>query len=153
MVDVVHWFLGLERPLAAVGMGGIYLYDDGRDTPDNVNLVVEYPEKLDVTFEATLTDMIPKGAADIVFMGTGGRLSIFRSGYHFIPSRENAQLGEIKGAGTDDLHMANWLECMRTRKPPNADVVAGHYSAMACHIGNIAYRQKSRAVWQKEWDV
>jgi len=153
MVDVVHWFLNILRPVAAVAAGGIYLYDDGRDTPDNINLVVEYPEKLNVTFEATLTDMIPAGSADIVFMGTGGRLSIFRGGYKFLPSRENAQIGEISSEGTVDTHVANWLECMRTRKQPDADVVAGHYSSMACHIGNIAYKQKSRAVWQKEWDV
>jgi hypothetical protein len=49
--------------------------------------------------------------------------------------------------------VANWLECMRTRQQPNADVVAGHYSAVACHIGNIAYKQKSQAVWRKEWEV
>ena len=153
MVDVVHWFLNLQRPLAAVAAGGIYLYDDGRDTADNVNFLLEYPEKLNVTFEATLTDMIPAGAADIVFMGTGGRLSIFRDGYRFIPSKENAQLGEISRAGTNEYHVANWLDCMRTRKQPNADVVSGHYSALACHIGNIAYKQRSRALWQKEWDV
>jgi predicted dehydrogenase len=153
MVDVVHWFLNLQRPTAAVAAGGIYLYNDGRDTPDNVNFAVEYPEKLNVTFEATLTDMIPAGAADIVFMGTGGRLNIFRWGYKFVPSKENAQLGEVTGAGTDDYHMANWLDCIRTRKQPNADAVTGHYSAMACHLGNIAYKQGNRAVWQKEWDV
>jgi hypothetical protein len=97
--------------------------------------------------------MIPAGAADIVFMGTGGRLSIFRYGYRFIPSKENAQLGEISGGPTNDTHMGNWLECMRTRQQPNADVVAGHYGAVACHLGNIAYKQKSQAVWRKEWEV
>jgi hypothetical protein len=153
MVDVVHWFLNLQRPSAAVAAGGIYLYDDGRDTADNVNLAVEYPEKLNVTFEATLTDMIPAGAADIVFMGTGGRLNIFRWGYKFVPSKANAQLGEISCGSTEDYHMANWLDCLRTRKQPNADVVAGHYSSTACHLGNIASRQRSRAVWQKEWEV
>jgi len=153
MVDVVHWFLNLQRPTAAVAAGGIYFYNDGRDTPDNVNFAVEYPEKLNVTFEATLTDMIPAGAADIVFMGTGGRLNIFRWGYKFVPSKGNAQLGEVTGAGTEDYHMANWLDCVRTRKQPNADAAAGHYSAMACHLGNLAYKQGSRAVWQKEWDV
>jgi hypothetical protein len=118
-----------------------------------VNLIVEYPENSNVTFEATLTDMIPAGAADIVFMGTGGRLSIFRQGYRFIPGKENSQLGEISAAGTNDSHVANWLECMRSRKQPNADVVAGHYSSVACHLGNIAYQQRSRATWQKEWEV
>ncbi len=153
MVDVVYWFLGINRPAAAVATGGIYRYDDGRDTPDNINLALEYPEKLNVTFEATLTDMIPAGAADIVFMGSGGRLSIFRYGYKFLPSQENAQGGEISSGSTEDFHMANWLECMRSRKEPNANVVDGHYGAMACHIGNIAYKEKRRVTWQKEWDA
>jgi predicted dehydrogenase len=153
MVDVVHWFLGIDRPAAAVAMGGIYLYDDGRDTPDNISLALEYPEKINVTFEATLTDMIPQGAADIVFMGAGGRLSIFRYGYTFLPSRDNAQLGEINSGATQDFHVANWLDCMRSRLQSNADVVSGHYSSMACHIGNIAYREKRQVVWQKEWEV
>jgi predicted dehydrogenase len=153
MVDVVHWFMNLTRPLAAVAGGGIYLYDDGRDTPDNVNFILEYPEKLNVTFEATITDMIGRESADIVFMGNGGRLAIFRYGYHFIPSKTNTQAAEATVPGVKDTHMENWLDCIRSRKQPNADVVNGHYSAMACHIGNIAYKQQARVTWQKEWDV
>ena len=153
MVDVVHWFLNLTRPLAAVAGGGIYLYDDGRDTPDNVNFILEYPEKINVTFEATITDMINKGGEDIVFMGTGGRLSIFRYGYHFIPAKSNTQAVEAAAPGVKDTHMDNWLDCVRSRQQPNADVVSGHYSAMACHIGNMAYKQRARVTWQKEWEV
>jgi predicted dehydrogenase len=153
MVDVVHWYLGLTRPSAAVASGGIYRYDDGRDTPDNFNIILEYPEKLNVTFEATLTDMIPADSALIVFMGSGGRLEIFRHGYKFLPAKENGPQGEINAGSTPDSHMANWLECMRSRKEPNATVVDGHYGAMACHIGNIAYKEKRRVTWQKEWDL
>lgn len=154
MVDVVHWYLNLTKPVAAVGMGGIYQYDDGRDTPDNVNLIVEYPEKLTVTFEATLTDMIPQNSADIVFMGTGGRLSIFRGGYKFLPAKQNAGVGPLSGGSAPEgVHVGNWLDCVRSRNRPNADAESGHYSAMACHIGNIAYQQKARVVWHKEWDL
>jgi predicted dehydrogenase len=153
MVDVVHWYLGLTRPSAAVAAGGIYRYDDGRDTPDNFNMILEYPEKLNVTFEATITDMIPAGSALIVFMGSGGRLEIFRHGYKFLPAQDNPQLGEITSGPSQDSHMANWLECVRSRKEPNANVVDGHYGAMACHIGNIAYQEKRRVSWQEEWDV
>ena len=152
LVDVVHWYLNLQKPVSAVALGGIYKYDDGRDTPDVINLVVDYPEKVNVTFEATLLDA--KEEADIIFMGTGGRLTIFRYGYRYIPAQENKEVGEIAVGGTSEPpHMANWLQCMRTRKEPNANVVDGHYSAMACHIGNIAYKQQSRVVWNKEWDV
>lgn len=154
MVDVVHWFLNLRRPLAAVAGGGIYRYDDGRDTPDNVNLILEYPEKVNVTFEATITDLLPRDAADIVFMGSGGRFHIFRYGYRYIPAEENRDVGEIARAGSPEVaHMANWLECMRTRKEPNANVVEGHYSAMACHVGNIAYKEKRRVEWDSKWDL
>jgi len=152
LVDVVHWYLNLQKPVSAVALGGIYKYGDGRDTPDVINLVVDYPEKVNVTFEATLLDA--KEEADIIFMGTGGRLTIFRYGYRYIPAQENKEVGEIAVGGTSEPpHMANWLQCMRTRKEPNANVVDGHYSAMACHIGNIAYKQQSRVVWNKEWDV
>ena len=152
LVDVVHWYLNLQKPVSAVALGGIYKYEDGRDTPDVINLVLDYPEKVNVTFEATLLDA--KEEADIIFMGTGGRLTIFRYGYRYIPAQENKEVGEIAVGGTaEPPHMANWLQCMRTRKEPNANFVDGHYSAMACHIGNIAYKQQSRVVWNKEWDV
>jgi hypothetical protein len=49
--------------------------------------------------------------------------------------------------------MGNWLNSIRTRREPNANVVDGHYSAMACHLGNLAYREKGRVTWKKEWDV
>jgi len=154
MVDVVHWFLNIKKPVMAVAGGGIYQYDDGRDTPDNVNFILEYPEKINVTFEATITDMIPQDSADIIFMGTGGRLAIFRYGYKFLPSKQNESVGQLTcGGAPEGVHVANWLECLKSRKQPNADVVAGHYSSMACHIGNIAYKKQTRIPWQKEWDL
>ena len=42
---------------------------------------------------------------------------------------------------------------VRTRKEPNANVVDGHYGAMACHMGNMAYREMRRITWQTKWDV
>jgi predicted dehydrogenase len=154
MVDVVHWFLNLQRPVSAVALGGIYRYDDGRDTPDNVNFILDYRENLNVTFEATITDLIPKESADIVFYGSGGRLNIFRSGYRFIPAGAKSANDEITaGSSPEVAHMANWLDCIRTRRQPNANAVDGHYSAMACHIGNLAYQRKARVSWNAEWDV
>ena len=154
MVDVVHWYLSLTKPLAAVALGGIYQYSDGRDTPDNINFILEYPQKLTVTFEATITDMIPQNSADIVFMGSGGRLSIFRGGYKYLPGQKNLSVGPLSGGGAPEgVHIARWLDSVRSRKEPNANVVDGHYSAMACHIGNIAYKKLARVAWQKEWDL
>lgn len=151
-VDVVHWYLGLHKAKSAVALGGIFQHNDGRDTADNINAIVDYDEGLNVSFEATISDMIPKQAADIVFMGTGGRLSIVRGGYRFISAAKGGE--EITSPGSpEEAHMANWLDCVRTRKQPNCDVVEGHYSAMACHLLNLAYKTRTRVTWRKEWEI
>jgi predicted dehydrogenase len=153
MVDVVHWYLNLHAPLACVAIGGIYLTDEGRDTADNFNAILQYPGKINVTFEANVTDMIRKSAADIVFMGEKGRLNIFRYGYRFLPTDADEEDGEITAGTTPDLHVSNWLDCIRGRIKANVDEVEGHYSAMACHVANIAYKEDRRVTWMKEWDV
>jgi predicted dehydrogenase len=155
VVDVVHWYLGIEKPRAAVAAGGIYQYDDGRDTPDTVNLILEYPDRLNVTFEATLSTSTMRDSAGIEFHGSGGVLSIFRGGYTYWPSAANKGAGELRGERSplEVNHLKNWLECVRARRRPNADEVSGHYSAMACHIGNLAYQKQARVTWRKEWDL
>ena len=151
MVDVVHWYLNIRKPLSAVAMGGIYQYNDGRDTPDNINLILDYAGGLNVTFEATITDLLPNESADIVFYGEGGRLNIFRGGARFLPA--NRGPAEMLKPGPEPPHMGNFLDCVRSRKEPNATVEDGHYGAMACHIGNIAYKEGRRVEWDPRWDV
>jgi predicted dehydrogenase len=153
MIDVVQWYLGITRPSMAVALGGIYQYQDGRDTPDNVNMVVEYPEKLTVSFEATVTDQVKPESDDIVFFGTKGRLHIFRYGYRFLPAGIGKATEAITAPGTPDQHMQNWVDCIRSRKQPNATVDQGHYGAMACHMGNLAWKERCAVSWRKEWDL
>ena len=43
--------------------------------------------------------------------------------------------------------MTNFLDCVRTRKRPNADVEIGYRSTLLCRLGNIAYRQRSTLTW------
>jgi hypothetical protein len=87
-------------------------------------------------------------------MGAGGRLSIFRRGYRFLPAARNKHLGILTSPGSpEEDHMANFLDCVRSRKQPNANVEDGHYGAMACHMGNIAYKTRSRVTWREEWNI
>ena len=124
MVDVVHWFMNLTHPLAAVAGGGIYLYDDGRDTPDNVNFIVEYPEKLNVTFEATITDMISReDARTSSSWAPAGGSRFSATATISSPANRTPKPTEATVPGVNDTHMNNWLDCMRSRKQPNADVV------------------------------
>jgi hypothetical protein len=49
-----------------------------------------------------------------------------------------------KGESKDTDHMANWFECIRDRKTPNASVDIGYKSAIAAHMANLAFRQRRR---------
>jgi len=141
-IDVVHWYMNEDLPTVATAAGGVYNYNDGRTAPDTINLQLEYPSKWVATFEATLVPGA-RGAA-IEFMGTGGRLQIDRSSYTFqeqTPRRTEPTPPISKRFETDlnGHHVKNFLECVRSRKRPNSDVVGGHRSALASHLGKLAF--------------
>jgi hypothetical protein len=72
-------------------------------------------------------------------------LFIDRSKYVFTPAGRNAQPVTVNASTDLDVdHITNFLECVRSRKLPNGDVLIGHRSAQASHLGNIAYMEKRR---------
>ena len=143
-IDVVHMFMGQEIPTSAVAAGGVYAYKDGRTAPDTINVLLEYPGEFTATFEATLVPGI-RGAA-IEFCGTKGRVWIDRSRYDFYPLGRDEKPVTVKAEPGDMTldHVNNFLECVQSRKLPNGDVLIGHRSAQASHLGNIAYQEKRR---------
>ena len=142
-IDVVHMFLGSDVPTSAVAAGGVYNYKDGRTAPDTINVLLEYPAQFTATFEATLAPGIFGAAVEIA--GTQGRLYIDRQHYEFHATGRSAAPVVVQAAGSIDMdHVENFLECVKSRKLPNGDVLAGHRSAQASHLGNIAYMQKRR---------
>jgi predicted dehydrogenase len=143
-IDVVHMFMGKDIPTSGVASGGVYFAKDGRTAPDTISVLLEYGDEYTVTFEATLAPGI-RGEG-IEFCGTKGRLHITRGRYQFVPAGWGAVPVEVKGPAYDFTldHVKNFLECCRTRNLPNCDVLAGHRSAQASHLGNISYTQKRR---------
>jgi predicted dehydrogenase len=144
-IDVVQWFMNEDLPKLAVAAGGVYHYKDGRTAPDTIHVLLEYPSEWTATFEATLAPGV-KGAG-IEFIGTEGRLEITRSGYTFTPLEGNPvrEPGDAGDQMTAD-HVRNFLECVKSRKRPHGDVLVGHRSALASHLGNIAYLERRRIV-------
>ena len=169
-IDVVHMFMGDDIPVAASASGGVYNYKDGRTAPDTINVLLDYPSQFTATFEATLAPGI--SGAGIEFCGTEGRLWITRGRYEYynVPApaspppptrtasgqpaaapRPAAPQGPppptavVQAEGNmDQDHIRNFLECVVSRKQPNGDVLIGHRSAQASHLGNIAYLEKRR---------
>jgi len=143
-IDVVHMFMNQEVPKSAVAAGGVYAYKDGRTAPDTINVLLEYPGEYTATFEATLAPAITGAAVEMC--GTEGRLLIDRQHYEFHPKGRGSEPTIVKAEPYDFTldHVKNFLECMRTRQRPNGDVLIGHRSAQASHLGNLAYEQKRR---------
>ena len=142
-LDVVHMFMGKDIPISAQATGGIYNFKDGRTAPDTINVLLEYPSEFTATFEATLVPGITGAAQE--FCGTQGRLWIDRSRYEFYPLGRNVQPVVVKAQSSIDLdHVQNFLDCVKSRRLPNGDVLVGHRSAQASHLGNISYMQKRR---------
>ena len=142
-IDVVHMFMGQEIPIAASASGGIYAYKDGRTAPDTIHVLLEYPAEFTATFEATLVPSIT--GAGIEFCGTEGRLVISRARFEVFEPKGTTPMASVQASGNMDLdHMQNFLDCMKSRQLPNGDVLIGHRSAQASHLGNIAYVEKRR---------
>jgi len=160
VIDSAHQFLELRKPRAVVAGGGIYHFPD-RDTPDVVNLILEYPEGLNVTFEAEiLTCGMPSSSAGIELRGRGGVLRVHRYtrelGWEFIPNPQVSSEPAAKGPGdppSAEHLLRNWLECLRSRARPVASEIEGYYSSVACYMGLEAYRQKKRIEWDRRWDI
>lgn len=161
-IDSAHQFMQLTNPSAAVAGGGIYQFADGRDTGDVVNLILEYPQQLNVTFEAEImtAGMNQRRAAGAEYRGTGGTLAVHwydkELGYEYTPNPKFSQAAAATGPGgnlSDGVAplIRNWLECIRTRMKPISNEETGYYSAVACFMGNQAYRTKSRVVWDSKW--
>jgi hypothetical protein len=47
-------------------------------------------------------------------------------------------------------HMRNWLECIRSRKEPNAPVEAGYYHSIATIMTNAAVRTGGKATFDQD---
>lgn len=159
-IDVVHWLLDLDHPTAAASIGDFYSAKDLWETPDTVQTLLRYPDKqVQVYFEGTFSNA--RNGAMVEFMGTEGTLYVDRGRYEFTPDRgKSAKPVElIVGTGPKGLdfydkpdgelvHLTNWVECIRSRKRPNAPAEAGVSAASAAHLANQSLRSGAMAWWK-----
>jgi predicted dehydrogenase len=147
-IDVVHWYLGEELPIAATAAGGVFAYPDGRTAPDTISIQLDYPNKWTATFEATLVPGASGAAVEL--MGTKGSLYIDRGRYSYQEASAGRRTARpepvvrINAKPLEQQHVRNFLDCVKSRALPNSDIVSGHRSALASNLGKIAYLQKRR---------
>ncbi|MEK7406903.1 MAG: Gfo/Idh/MocA family oxidoreductase [Acidobacteriota bacterium] len=161
VIDTAHFVLGLKRPKAASAGGGVYFYNDGRDTPDTVALVLDYPENVTLTFVAeALTAPGVRTSAGIELRGTGGKLYVERytvkEALEYTPNGKFSKAPAARSDGSEPSAasmLKNWLECIRTRQKPIANEEEAYWSTMACFMCNHAFRTASRVTWDNKWNL
>jgi len=157
LLDIVHWAMKVDGPTAVTASGAKFYLQDNSDTPDTLQVTFEYP-----TFVCTYENRLCNGNSmyghgyGIEFHGTDGTMFVDREGFQVYPENmmfEKKRLGRTPAMQMDQVndglldHVANMLECMRTRNNPASDIVIGHRTSSACLLGNVALRSKERIVW------
>lgn len=133
-IDVVAWLMNAPFPRTAVANGGHYVWDDGREHEDTLYAIYDYPEGFACRYASGLGNSAESGCR---IYGTNGMFS--ESGFKITGAGgkgNNVVKEEMKiepEAGED--HMRNWLDCIRSRKTPNAPVEAGYQHSIACVMG------------------
>jgi predicted dehydrogenase len=141
-IDLVHMYTGQEFPIAGVAAGGVYSYKDGRTAPDTIHAALEYPGDYTLSFDAAVGASEKTSGAE--FIGTKGRLFFAERRLEFYPAGEPKPIVQDYPEDPAYDHVRNFIDSVRTRKKPNCDVLAGHRSAQASHLCNIAYVEQKR---------
>jgi predicted dehydrogenase len=151
LFDVVLWVMG-PTILSVTTTGGKYVFTDRRPMPDTAAVLFECPNYV-FTYELRHANGNPPwGNMDhgIEFYGTQATLWINRNGYSFFPEDERRNPQRVRGQEMDLPHKRNWLDCIRSRARPNADVEIGHLSSIPGHLANIAWRVGARITWDAQ---
>jgi predicted dehydrogenase len=151
--------LDLPLPSAATMSGGVFSERDRREVPDTIALTLEFPKDIVVAWQSTfsnsrygLGERLLGSDGTIEHIAGANEMITGRSeeSTHYYPEKTNRPSGEsLTGSTPDKNHMANWLDCIRSRQTPNAPAEIGHRSAVAAHMANIAYREKRRVTLEE----
>ncbi len=147
MLDVAMWGIqalrGVENclPRHVSGTSGIYWLSDAKEVPDTQVMTYDYGDLALVWELRSFQNLFPlEGTTGATaFYGSQGALIVDNHGW-----KAYAGKGEVVASGkpSGGSHTMNFLDCIKSRKPPNADVELGRLSTTICHLGNICTRLK-----------
>jgi predicted dehydrogenase len=146
-LDMARRALGVGLPTRVSGMGRKLYFDDDQQTPDTMNLTYEFGDKL-ITFEQRLWN--PYGLEDcdngVAVYGDRacaqiGRFRGRNFGFRVVDDRGAViHREEHDGSSIDTPHARDFLDSVRSRKPPRVDIEQGHLATSLAHLGNIVAR-------------
>jgi predicted dehydrogenase len=173
-IDTVHWFTGLPHPRSVVANGGIYLWKDGRTNWDTMTAVFDYGPLDDLSkgFQVQYSSRFSNSAGGTkeLYYSNGGMVDMNKqtvTSTGGLRAKEAAAMGmkenlltgfslaeNAEAVSTDadtkadpqtSANMRNWMECVRSRKTPNAPIEAGYSHSIALCM-NVAAIQTGEKV-------
>ena len=148
LLDAAHIITGATYPNSAVALGGIYVWKDGREHTDVFHALLDYPEGFLFDWSMSLTNA---AGNRYNIHGRYGTMDLDRLSY----TGDGGEDGKKIEAGTlspqpDENHMANWLECLRSRERPNADIEFGLQHSVATIMAAQALDTGQRMNYDRE---
>ena len=164
--DLARMIVGFDIPKHVFCTGGRFNTEGAAETPDTQVATLTFDDDLVVSMELTLYtpymlkidpgvrngDMFPywpQCTTRIEIYGDKGVMTVGRMGggwqvFVRTKNREPVVQDQMYGRFPDDDHKANFIECLRTREKPNADIEIGHRSHLSLLYATMSYRSGSQ---------
>ncbi len=151
--DGIHLLMSAGYPSAVNASAG-KVHKPGVDTPESVVVIAEYPEDFIGVFSINYAAMQYKSRNDQLNQldGDAARMDIGREDLKvYLRGAEDEPAitkHSPKGFGyATDLHVQNFLECVRTRKTPTAPMRIAFQAALVVQMANLSLKQGRRLRW------
>jgi len=150
--QAAFWYnaLGLKIPKAVTMTGGLYLWKDGREVPDTMNVSMELPEEILFSWDSGFGNDKLGTAEDA--LGTDGTISRSQQ-IRYAPQKANRPQGNEMSGQTPTpprAHMQNFFDSIRTGQEPSCPVELGYRVAIACRMAVESYRMRRTVRWDAE---
>jgi predicted dehydrogenase len=158
IVDCIQWFMNSQQPLAVTCTGG-RVNLAGAEVPETASLAIEYAENYLATFTIGYKAMHYHSFNDQLkqFHGTKARFDVGREWFELYPEQKSIDMTpsiKVRKPGSFSFatlsHVRNFLECIRSRKEPNANVDAGQATNIALCTAMDSLRQGRRLRWNAQ---
>jgi predicted dehydrogenase len=171
LMDIIHWGMQVDAPLACTASGGKYVFDDCRDTPDTQEVMWDYPGftalwslrqgngypfwfptalKQPTVVDGTVFSAVGGKGYGMAFYGQNGTLFIDRDGWTVHPEGDRMQALQSGGSEQHYAHVRDFIECVKTRGTCRSNFETGHRSTTAPNLGNIAYWTGRKIRWDRD---
>ena len=151
--DGIHMLMGASAPFAVIAAAG-KPHRPRFDMPESVTATACYPEDFLATFSINYAAMKYPPPRDQLNQldGDKGRLDVGREDLQMCDAAASSEPSNsyrtARGfAYATDLHVANFVQCVKTRQRPTAPIALGFQSALVVQMANLSLKYGRRMIW------